>query len=148
MSAINHDLILKRSDEIRQGISRIQEYLQVSLDQFVSDPKLIAAVKYESLVVIEAAIAICTHLASNVGSRVPENYPDCFLVLRESDIISEDLASRLVFMARFRNLIVHRYWQIDDQRVYNVLKSDLPDLEDFLREIGLFLRNRKNDETK
>jgi len=148
MSPINHDLILKRSGEIRQGVSRIQEYLQVSQDEFVLDPKLIAAVKYECLVVIESAIAICTHLASNIGSRVPENYPDCFLALRDSGIISEDLAARLVFMTRFRNLLVHRYWQIDDHRAYNVLKSDLPDLEDFLREIGSFLRNRQNDETR
>jgi len=30
MNDINYDLILTRSDEIRQGIARIQDYLQVT----------------------------------------------------------------------------------------------------------------------
>lgn len=146
MSPINNDLILARSDEIRQGISRIRDYLQVSQDQFVSDPKLVAAVKYECLVVVESAIAICTHLAATIGSRVPENYPDCFLVLRDSRVISEDLALRLVSITRFRNLLVHRYSQVDDLRVYNILSSHLSDLEAFLLEIGSFLRKHENEE--
>jgi uncharacterized protein YutE (UPF0331/DUF86 family) len=32
-------------------------------------------------------------------------------------------------MARFRNLLLHRYWEVDDQRVLTIARNDLGDLE-------------------
>jgi hypothetical protein len=41
-------------------------------------------------------------------------------------------------MARFRNMLVHVYWEIDYNRVYDIL-SDLDDLRAFRRAIGALL---------
>ncbi len=34
-------------------------------------------------------------------------------------------------MARFRNLLVHVYWQVDYDRVFDVLEADVEDLRSF-----------------
>ena len=39
-------------------------------------------------------------------------------------------------MARFRNLLVHKYWDVDYARVYDVLREHLGDLREFVRAIG------------
>ena len=57
-------------------------------------------------------------------------------ILEELDVISSDLAKRLKRMARFRNLIVHLYWQVDDAKVYEIIKKDLGDLEEYQRQIA------------
>ena len=32
-------------------------------------------------------------------------------------------------MAKFRNLIVHLYWKVDNKEVYNILKNNLDDFD-------------------
>jgi uncharacterized protein YutE (UPF0331/DUF86 family) len=39
-------------------------------------------------------------------------------------------------MARFRNRLVHLYWKIDDERLWQILTESLGDLEDYLDAIG------------
>ena len=42
-------------------------------------------------------------------------------------------------MARFRNMLVHIYWDVDDERVYTILHENLDDLRAFVRAIGVLL---------
>ena len=42
-------------------------------------------------------------------------------------------------MARFRNLIVHNYGQIDDAIVYNILRRKLDDIEAYTQAINEYL---------
>jgi uncharacterized protein YutE (UPF0331/DUF86 family) len=42
-------------------------------------------------------------------------------------------------MARFRNLLVHVYWQVDYGRVFDVLEHDLTDLRAFSETIAALL---------
>lgn len=46
---------------------------------------------------------------------------------------------RLQQMARFRNLLVHVYWQVDYGRVFDVLEHDLTDLRAFSETIAALL---------
>ena len=51
-------------------------------------------------------------------------------------IVSDELSNKLVAMARFRNLLVHRYWEIDNQRVLNIARENIYDLLVFLSAVG------------
>lgn len=42
-------------------------------------------------------------------------------------------------MARFRNRLVHMYWDIDDEAVYTFLQSSLSDLQDFASSIAQWI---------
>jgi len=42
-------------------------------------------------------------------------------------------------MARFRNLLVHLYWEVNNQRVYEILQKDLDDFDLFLEKLGKYL---------
>jgi uncharacterized protein YutE (UPF0331/DUF86 family) len=46
--------------------------------------------------------------------RSPEDYGDTFKVLDEGGILDEEFATKLVSMARFRNRLVHLYWDVDN----------------------------------
>jgi len=41
--------------------------------------------------------------------------------------------------ARLRNLLVHRYWAISDERVYESIKNGLRDFEEFVARVRAFL---------
>jgi uncharacterized protein YutE (UPF0331/DUF86 family) len=82
-------------------------------------------------VAIEAALALCYHVSAKALRKVPEEYAECFGMLREAGILPAELAGRLQQMARFRNLLVHMYWKIDYGQVFDVLHQNLDDLRAF-----------------
>jgi len=43
-------------------------------------------------------------------------------------------------MAKFRNRLVHIFWEIDDARVYQILKDHLGDFKKLVDSIARFLR--------
>jgi len=138
----NVDLIITRTKEIQVGLEKIKNYVKIDLNDFLKNEERMAAVKYELIVIIEAASILCNHITMRVGNRIPDTYSDCYTVLKESKVISADLADRLKKMAQFRNLLIHRYHIIDDRRVYSTIKRDLNDLNLFIGEIKAFLEKQ------
>lgn len=63
-----------------------------------------------------------------------------FKVLKEEGVIGKELATKLEDMARFRNLLVHRYGEIDNRRVLEIIKHNLKDIEEFEKEIEKFIK--------
>lgn len=137
---VNLDLLRERAGEIREALERLSPYARLSREEFCSNEERTAAAKYRLIVAIEAALSICNHLCSRVARKAPETFADCFRILGKEGIISEALAQRLSKMARFRNLVIHLYWQVDNSRVHRILQEDARDLEEYLAQVGHFLK--------
>jgi uncharacterized protein YutE (UPF0331/DUF86 family) len=136
---LNRDLLLQRIQEIRGALASLRVDGARPRDEFVADGQALDATKYRLLVAIEAAVSICMHVSSRLAARTPESYADCFDGLRDAAILSPDLAERLGRMARFRNRLVHLYWQIDSDRLWTILHENLGDLEAYLAAVGKLL---------
>jgi len=55
---------------------------------------------------------------------------EMFTILAEEGLIDADLSSNLADMASFGNLLVHRYGEVDNERVLEIIKSDLGDIRE------------------
>jgi uncharacterized protein YutE (UPF0331/DUF86 family) len=44
--------------------------------------------------------------------RVPEDYADTFSIIGEAGRFSKEFVEKLTRMARFRNRLVHIYWEV------------------------------------
>ncbi len=129
---INLGLLCQRFGEIRYAISALRRRSNRPMEEFVIDEEAVDACKYRLQMAIEAAISICNHLAARMLNKSPGTYAECFAVLASGGIITNELADRLARMAGFRNLLVHVYDQIDDSRVWEILRSNLGDLEEYV----------------
>lgn len=136
---VSRDLLRQRAKEIRNALAMLEEYANLSLEAFLASTQAVDAAKYRLVVGIEAAISICTHLAARVAHRTPESYSECFAILAQAGLLPPDLAGRLGRMARFRNLLVHLYWEVDDTRVWEALRTHVKDLDDYLLAVGQVL---------
>jgi Uncharacterized conserved protein, COG2445 len=74
---------------------------------------------------------------SDTRRRRAYRYAECFEKLAAQGVIDSALAERLKAMARFRNLLLHRYWEVDDQRVLTIARNDLSDLEQFVGALSV-----------
>lgn len=124
---------------IGQALRRLNDLAQLSSDEFLADYRNTESAKYLLIVAVEAAIDLCNHIVARTQGRAPEGYADCFTVLSELGAVSPELADSLRQMARFRNLLVHLYWKVDDRRVYETIRDDLGDLETFRRQVSNWL---------
>ncbi len=61
----------------------------------------------------------------------PKDSAESFTLLRKADIISTKLEKKLIGMVGFRNIVVHKYQEIDYKRVEAVAKKHADDLIEF-----------------
>ncbi len=139
MLRFNPDTIARFIGEIRKATNRLKTVGQLPKEAFLGNPDKIDSAKYNLIIAIESAIDLCNHLISYNGFRTPQDYADTFEVLKEQGAFDESLTLRLKAMARFRNRLVHLYWEVDDETLYRILQDNLGDLTLFLKNITYFL---------
>ncbi len=133
---VNVDLLGRRARDIRGAVAALRGLSPLPKDQFLADQTVVDAAKYRLVVAAEAAISICTHLAARLARTSPSSYAQCFEILETEGILSAELTQRMGNFARFRDLLVHGYAEIDDSRVWDILQSELGDLDAYLSEVG------------
>jgi uncharacterized protein YutE (UPF0331/DUF86 family) len=136
---INVEMVRNRAREIRESLGKIRTYTAQPDTDFFADERNSYTVMHLLLISIEAVASICNHLLAKTASKAPASYSECFEGLRELGILDEPLTDRLIQMVRFRNILVHRYWQIEPERVLRFARENLEDFEDFLRNVGHFV---------
>jgi uncharacterized protein YutE (UPF0331/DUF86 family) len=136
---VNLDRLRELAGHLRNATRELREVGQIPKEAFLKDSRLVNSAKYLLIVAAEAALDICNHLVARKGGRSPADYADCITVLAELGAIDEELERRLVRMARFRNLLVHLYWKVEDAEVYRVIREELGDLDRYLASIGRYL---------
>ena len=139
MPLYDQDKLAKLISEFRRSVSRLQKLRETDRKQFLNDPDKIGSAKYHFIIAIESSIDICNHIVSRNGYRVPEDYADTYRVLCENDAFESEFCEQLIRMAKFRNRLVHLYWEVDDARVYRILEENLGDFKTFLESVGGFL---------
>ncbi len=131
--------ITRLISEILVALQSLRELSQLSMDDFLSDRHKISSAKYNLVVAIEALIDICNHIISKNRYRVPEDYADTFRVMFEVGAFDASLTEKLEKMARFRNRLIHIYWDIDNREIHRIIKENLNDFEQFLNAIKIFI---------
>jgi uncharacterized protein YutE (UPF0331/DUF86 family) len=127
---------------LRVVLSRLQSrkrelepYAALDTDGYLASPERVYASRYLLITAIEDALATANHIIASEAYRAPVDYADAFRSLSEAGVLSPELAQRLEAMARFRNLLVHVYAQVDDRKVHEFLAQDLPDLDQFVHAV-------------
>jgi uncharacterized protein YutE (UPF0331/DUF86 family) len=137
--SLNQELVRTRCQEIEESLSRLEQIKIVPKESFLKDQDLQDIACYRLLVAIEAALGLCYHVAAKRLRKVPQEYAECFTILTDAGIVPVDLSERLQKMARFRNLLVHMYWKIDYDALYELIQKRLQDLRYFSEAVTALL---------
>jgi len=132
---ISKDVVNAMIDLIEENIRLIEEIRSQGYESFSESFRDIQDAKHSLQEAIEACLDIGSHIIAEKGFRRPEDYREIFRVLEENGIIDHVLSVKLQEMAQFRNLLVHRYGEIDIKRVYIIMSDDLEDIQKFAKSI-------------
>jgi uncharacterized protein YutE (UPF0331/DUF86 family) len=139
MLQFNLDKLTALTSEVRKALERLESIRSLNKIDFLNNQDKIDSAKYNFIVAIESAIDICNHIISQNGYRVPKDYGDTFQILFEQGAFNSEFIKNLKAMAKFRNRLVHIYWEVDNEKIYSFLQSNLLDFRTFLNKIAEFL---------
>jgi uncharacterized protein YutE (UPF0331/DUF86 family) len=129
--------------KLDQMLSNLKRYVEVlrrlagqPREAFLANADQIGNAKYHLVISIECCIDIANHIIASENLRFPRDNADSFVVLTEHGILDPGFKESLRAMARFRNRLVHLYWEVEDARVHEYLGSSLSDMNAFAQAIA------------
>ncbi|MFQ5799227.1 MAG: DUF86 domain-containing protein [Bacteroidota bacterium] len=134
MNDVERERIATLVGEARRALGQLRRNGAEGEEALLSSEVKLGNIKYQFIVAIESCIDICTHIIARSYGRAPESYAGCFDLLVEEKVIENGLARQMSDFARFRNVLVHRYWEVNNRRVIEKLRNDVKYIEDFLRK--------------
>ncbi len=132
---VDKNLLIIKTDKIKEYLGYLQDARQYSLNEFKSTPQIFGSSERFLHLAIECAIDIGNHLIADLHFRKPGSNREVFEILHENGIIGAGLRDSLAKMAQFRNILVHDYLKIDREIVFNIVQRDVKDLELFIKAI-------------
>jgi len=137
----------KRSikERIKDKIEQIGEFKEelygmipqnITLEEYKKDLKTKAICERYFEKIIEGVVDLAFLIIREKGLKIPEDEESSFIIISENKIISEILAARFREAKGMRNVIVHQYGEIDDEKVFHAIFEELEkDIKEFLDNI-------------
>jgi len=138
-------------DRIKEHLKQLNKYYLLLSDMCKTDFE-----KYENDPILQGSserfLQLAIESCLNIGNRLisihqfdnpidtPETYADIFLQMKNLGVIDEAFCERLIKMAKFRNRLVHLYWEIERQMVYRIIQENLDDFKLFQEKVVAFLK--------
>lgn len=133
---VDHPKLDQMLSSLRRYVVVLQGLAALPRDEFLASPDKIGNAKYHFVIAIECAVDVANHVIASENYRFPKDNADSFAVLVEAGVVDPTLRDRLRAMARFRNRLVHMYWEVDDPRVWEYLQTSLRDIDAFGQAIA------------
>ena len=124
---VDKTLILRKLAELEEYLGQIREFSSVSTEDYSGDWKTRRIVERTLQLMIELCIDIAGHIISDRRLRVPVSYADTFKSLAEDGLITPQRSDVMEKMAKFRNIVVHQYENVDTEIVIMILREHLND---------------------
>ena len=141
----NLEAVEERIRVIEDNLAKLDHLSQMTFEEFMADFRNLDSALHRLQTATEAMIDICAHVVARLRLKVPGNSAELIRALEKADLLSMEHADKYADMIGFRNLLVHRYTDVNEQQVYNALQNDLSDFELFIGDAWQIVRTHNSD---
>jgi len=118
-SSIDLRVVKGRIDFAKGEVQFLKEnVLGHSPEDVMSSPILRRLMERGYHLIIEAMLDVCRHIASVMGWGPALSYPDLVEICFQHNVIAGKLGEDILKGARLRNIIIHRYLEVDYRKLY------------------------------
>ncbi|MBS7637319.1 DUF86 domain-containing protein [Candidatus Bathyarchaeota archaeon] len=116
MSSIRADRLL---EEIEGSLKVAEKIVRMDFNSFISDVRNRYTLRLALVEIVEASVTLGLYiLRERFDVEAVEGYVQVFRKLMEHGVISPNVEIGMERLTRLRNMIIHRYWEADDARIY------------------------------
>jgi uncharacterized protein YutE (UPF0331/DUF86 family) len=120
-------------------LEKLKPIAKKSFKDYKSDFYLKSSAERLIQLIVECATDVNNHVVVETQNHPPEDYSISFIKAAEVGLISKELADKLKGSAGMRNILVHEYMDIDDQKVYKALAFALKDYKEYIKQVEGFI---------
>ena len=129
---VDPDVLRTRTERVLHHVARLRARGPLAPEALAADEDLLSLVTMDLQQAVQACIDLAVHACADEGLGLPSGPADAFGRPARARRLDPALAVRLAGAAGLRNLIVHRYGELDCARLVAVAREDLGDLEGFV----------------
>ena len=107
-----------------EAIEEVREIVSLDVDSFLNDRRSRFSLRYSVVLIVEYLADISVAILEKDFNEVVESYRDAIMKLRDKRVLGSRVAEFIARLVSLRNLIVHRYWAVDDLKIYESAKSN------------------------
>lgn len=131
-----HDKIVA----VEHALEKLYEILPAAFEEYLGNETIRAACERYFERVIEGVVDLSFLIVKEKGLEMPEGDLEAFQCLANAGILDISLSERLQDAKRMRNIIIHLYGEIDDEKVYSSLSEELQgDIHEFIKSVKKIL---------
>lgn len=139
-------LVARKLATLDDHLQRLRQRRPLTVDVFERDLLLQDAIAMSVLVIVQEAMDIALHIASDEGWPLASTYREAFAALEQHGIMDAGLAASMTGTAQLRNRIAHGYASVDAARLWSELPAGMVAFQAFAAAIATFLgRPRAGD---
>jgi len=140
---MDSELLRKLISEAYKDLNMAKRIVSMNTDEFLSDFRNILSLRHLIVQLAEILCDICLQIVIEDFKQKPETYIECIDILKLKHVISEDTARVMKELIRLRNRVIHRYWTVDDLRLYSETRNiGLRAYKKFLEEVEEYVRKQ------
>jgi uncharacterized protein YutE (UPF0331/DUF86 family) len=129
--SLNASSIRQRLHALEQYITELEKHQRITLPTLRNDFTRRLAVERAFQAAIESCIDVAAHIVSIYQLGRLDESRDVFRLLVEAGYLDTSFGESMMEMVAFRNRLVHLYWRIDVELLYQYLQQDVSLLHRF-----------------
>ena len=139
---VDEEVVATKLEQIHEYTNDLEEMRGLSKERYIADVVIQRAVERTMMNLIQACIDLARHVRATEDLTSARTAKEEIGALGEAEIISTETRRKLEEAVGFRNVLAHRYGDVDHEIVYEVIHEDLHWFERFQQEIAQWLRKR------
>lgn len=133
---VNEEVVVEKLRLINQYTEDLEQMRGMTRDEYVADMVTQRAVERTFLNLVQSCIDPAQHVRSTEDLSPSGTSKREMEALGEAGIIPEETRVKMEEAVGFRNVLAHRYGDVDHDVVYDVLHDDLAWFERFQTEVA------------
>lgn len=139
---MDDEIVVDALSSIDRYSTDLKEMRGLSREEYLANTVQQRAVERTFMNLIQSCIDLSAHLRAGCDLGPAETSREEIEALGRAGIVSTDTQEKLEEAVGFRNVLAHRYGDLDHDVVYDVLHEDVHWFERFGQEIAAWYRDR------
>lgn len=141
---VDEDVFVDKLRYINRYTDDLEQMRGMSKEQYLEDMVTQRAVERTLMNLIQACIDLAQHVRSSEGLSPSGTAKQEIEALGEANIVSRETQEKMGEAVGFRNVLAHRYGDIDHGIVYDVLHDDLHWFKTFQQEVAQWFQQERS----
>lgn len=137
---VDQEVVADKLRYINQYTDDLKQMRGMSKEEYVEDIVTQRAVERTLMNLIQACIDLTQHIRSTEDLSPTGTAKQEMQALEDADVLSSETMNKMQEATGFRNILAHRYGDIDHEVVYDVLHNDLHWFERYQQELAQWVQ--------